>query len=146
MDLDRFKRLNDSRGHIAGDAALRGVADALRKTSRVGDGLYRYGGEEFLIVLHDADQAVLESAGQRFVSAVERAGIPHPDNAPYGVLTASAGAVELSQANCIDVDTALHAADEALYKAKENGRNRIEVKGRRVSAKVVPISQQRAAS
>jgi len=146
MDLDRFKRLNDSRGHLVGDAALRGVADVLRKTSRAGDGLYRYGGEEFLIILHDADQAVLESAGQRFISAVQAAGIPHPDNPPYGVLTASAGAVELSQANCVDVDTALRIADEALYEAKENGRNRLEVKGRRVSGTVVPINQQRAAS
>jgi diguanylate cyclase (GGDEF)-like protein len=146
MDLDRFKRLNDSRGHLAGDAALRGVADVLRKTGRIGDGLYRYGGEEFLIILHDADQAVLESAGQRFIRGIEAAGIPHPDNAPHGVLTASAGAVELSQANCVDVDSALRAADEALYKAKENGRNRLEVKGRRVSGTVVPIDQQRAAS
>jgi diguanylate cyclase (GGDEF)-like protein len=146
MDLDRFKRLNDSMGHLAGDAALRGVSDVLRKTSRVGDGLYRYGGEEFLVILHDADQAVLEKAAQRFLSAIAAAGMPHPDNQPYGVVTASAGAVELSQANCLDVDSALHDADEALYLAKERGRNRLEVRGRRKSAKVVRIDQQRAAS
>jgi predicted signal transduction protein with EAL and GGDEF domain len=55
MDLDRFKRLNDTLGHLAGDAALRGVAAVLKHTSRVGDGLYRYGGEEFLIILPGCD-------------------------------------------------------------------------------------------
>lgn len=146
MDLDHFKRLNDSMGHLAGDAALRAVADVLRKTSRVGDGLYRYGGEEFLLILHDADQAALRTAGQRYITAIQAAGIAHPDNSPYGVLTASGGAVELSQANCLDVDAALRDADEALYEAKEHGRNRLEVRGPRVPAKVVPIKQQRAAS
>jgi diguanylate cyclase (GGDEF)-like protein len=146
MDLDHFKRLNDSMGHLAGDAALRAVAEVLRKTSRVGDGLYRYGGEEFLLILHDADQAALETAGQRYITAIEAARLTHPDNPPYGVLTASAGAVELSQVNCVDVDIALHDADEALYEAKANGRNRLEVRSRRVQGKVVPLDQERAAS
>jgi diguanylate cyclase (GGDEF)-like protein len=127
LDLDRFKRLNDLSGHLAGDAALRGVADMLRKTSRVGDGLYRYGGEEFLIILHDCDETVLRSAGQRYVSAIEAAGMKHPDNPPYGLVTTSAGAVTFSQANCTDIDAALHDADEALYVAKSRGRNRIEL-------------------
>jgi diguanylate cyclase (GGDEF)-like protein len=127
MDLDRFKRLNDLSGHLAGDAALRGLADVLRRTSRVGDGLYRYGGEEFLIILHDCDETVLRTAGQRYVSAIEAAGMAHPDNSPHGVVTASAGAVEFSQANCTDIDAALHDADEALYVAKSKGRNRLEL-------------------
>jgi diguanylate cyclase (GGDEF)-like protein len=146
MDLDRFKRLNDVSGHLAGDAALRGVAEVLRKTSRVGDGLYRYGGEEFLVILHDCDESVLASAGQRYLTAIEAAGMPHPDNPPYGVVTASAGATELCQINCLDVDSALHDADEALYIAKANGRNRLELQFRVASADVVPIKNQRAAS
>jgi diguanylate cyclase (GGDEF)-like protein len=146
MDLDRFKRLNDAAGHLAGDAALRGVAEALRKTSRVGDGVYRYGGEEFLVILHDCDQSVLEAAGQRYITAIEAAGMPHPDNPPYGLVTASAGATELSQANCTDVDSALHDADEALYVAKASGRNRIEVHAHPEPGDVVEIDQQRAAS
>jgi len=127
LDLDRFKRVNDLSGHLAGDAALKGVADMLRRTSRVGDGLYRYGGEEFLIILHDCDETVLRTAGQRYVSAIESAGMRHPDNPPYGVVTTSAGAVEFSQANCTDIDSALHDADEALYVAKAKGRNRLEL-------------------
>jgi diguanylate cyclase (GGDEF)-like protein len=146
LDLDRFKRLNDSAGHLAGDAALRGVADALRKTSRVGDGVYRYGGEEFLVLLHDCDQGDLHSAGQRYISAIQASGMPHPDNQPYGVVTASAGATELSQANCTDVDSALHDADAALYVAKARGRNRLEIHARPMPADVVPLDQQRTAS
>ena len=146
MDLDRFKRINDTRGHLAGDAALRGVAEVLRKTSRVGDGVYRYGGEEFLVLLHDCDESALQMAGQRYLTAIQAAGMPHPDNPPYGVVTASAGATELSQANCTDVDSALHDSDEALYVAKEAGRNRLEIHFRPTPARVVPIDQQRAAS
>jgi len=144
MDLDRFKRLNDMTGHLAGDAALRGVADVLRKTTRVGDGLYRYGGEEFLIILHGCDESSLRAAAQRYVSAIEAAGMPHPDNPPYDVVTASAGAAELSQLNCTDIDAALHDADEALYGAKARGRNRLEVAPRPRPA--YAISQERAAS
>ena len=146
MDLDRFKRLNDCSGHLAGDAALRGVADVLRKTSRLGDGLYRYGGEEFLVILHDCDASVLRMAGQRYITAMEAAGMPHPDNPPYGVVTASAGATELSRLNCTDIDAALHDSDEALYLAKANGRNRLEIQLPSDPADVVPLDQQRAAS
>ena len=146
MDLDRFKRLNDTCGHLAGDAALRGVAEVMRKTSRVGDGVYRYGGEEFLVLLHDCDESSLYAVGQRYLTAIQAAGMAHPDNPPYGVVTASAGATELSQANCTDVDAALHDSDEALYVAKENGRNRLELHLRPGPADVVPIDRQRAAS
>jgi diguanylate cyclase (GGDEF)-like protein len=146
MDLDRFKRLNDLSGHLAGDAALRGVADVLRKTSRVGDGLYRYGGEEFLVVLHDCDETVLRSVAKRYITAIEAAGMSHPDNPPYQVVTASAGAVELSSANCTDIDAALHDADEALYVAKARGRNRLEVHGQSQKGGILQIEKQRAAS
>jgi len=145
MDLDRFKRLNDCTGHLAGDAALRGVADVLKKTSRSGDGVYRYGGEEFLVLLHDCDEAGLEVAGQRYLTAIESAGMAHPDNPPYGCVTASAGATELSKAFA-DVDSALHNADEALYVAKETGRNRLYIHRREAPATLVPMTRQRAAS
>jgi diguanylate cyclase (GGDEF)-like protein len=146
MDLDRFKRLNDSSGHLAGDAALRGVADVLKKTSRVGDGVYRYGGEEFLVLLHDCDESGLYAAGQRYLTGIQAAGMIHPDNPPYGLVTASGGATELNQSNCTDVDSALHDSDESLYVAKENGRNRLEIHYQHVPADLVPIDQERAAS
>jgi diguanylate cyclase (GGDEF)-like protein len=147
MDLDRFKRLNDSAGHLAGDAALRGVADVMRKTSRSGDGVYRYGGEEFLVLLHDCDESGLQVAGQRYLTAIEAAGMAHPDNPPYGLVTASAGATELSAANCTDVDSALHDADEALYVAKGGGRNRLHIHNRAESpTALIQLDQERAAS
>jgi diguanylate cyclase (GGDEF)-like protein len=145
MDLDRFKRLNDTLGHLAGDAALRGVAAVLKHTSRVGDGLYRYCGEEFLIILHDADESVLKVAGQRYLTAIQAAGMQHGDNEPWGVVTASAGATELSQRNCMDIDGVLHLADEALYRAKDRGRNRCEVMILEAPV-IVPMDQERAAS
>ena len=146
LDLDRFKRLNDSLGHLAGDAALRGVAAILKHTSRVGDGVYRYGGEEFLIILHDADATVLKIAGQRYLNAIHAGGMPHTENRPWGVVTASAGVTELSQRNCADVDGALHMADEALYRAKERGRNRCEVMTLEADIALLPMDQARAAS
>ena len=146
MDLDRFKRLNDCDGHLAGDAALRGVSDVMRKVCRAGDGVYRYGGEEFLVLLHDCDESGLQVAGQRYLTAIEAAGMAHPDNPPYGLVTASAGATELSQANCTDVDSALHDADEALYVAKGTGRNRLHIHERSVPTALIQIDQQRAAS
>ena len=147
MDLDRFKRLNDSAGHLAGDAALRGVADVMRKTSRSGDGVYRYGGEEFLVLLHDCDESGLQVAGQRYLTAIEAAGMAHPDTPPHGLVTASAGATELSAANCTDVDSALHDADEALYVAKRSGRNRLHIHNQaEAPTALIPLDQQRAAS
>ena len=72
--------------------------------------------------------------------------MPHPDNPPWGVVTASAGARELSQHNCLDIDAALHDADEALYVAKASGRNRLELHPSPAPASVVPIDQRRVAS
>jgi diguanylate cyclase (GGDEF)-like protein len=143
MDLDRFKRLNDSLGHLAGDAALRSVADVLRSMSRAGDGLYRYGGEEFLVLLHDADESALAAAGSRYLRAVEAASIPHPDNKPCKVVTASAGATLLTRSNAGDLDAALRDADEALYEAKTAGRNRLAI--RLNDGRVVPLEERRAA-
>jgi diguanylate cyclase (GGDEF)-like protein len=146
MDLDRFKRLNDAAGHLAGDAALRGVAEVLKKTSRTGDGVYRYGGEEFLVLLHDCDESGLYAAGQRYLTGIQAAGMIHPDNPPYGLVTASGGATELNQSNCGDVDSAMHDSDEMLYMAKDSGRNRLEIHYQHGGAEVVPMDQQRAAS
>jgi diguanylate cyclase (GGDEF)-like protein len=143
LDLDRFKRLNDTLGHLAGDDALRGVAEVLRAMSRAGDGLYRYGGEEFLVLLHDADEPALAAAGSRYLRAIEEASIPHPDNMPSKVVTASGGATLLTRANVGALDSALRDADEALYEAKATGRNRLAI---RLSAgHLVPLEERRAA-
>ena len=123
LDLDRFKRLNDLSGHLAGDDALRRVATAMRCATRAEDSLYRYGGEEFLVILSDSDADRLCDIADRLVSAVIDAGIAHPDNAPWGVVTVSAGIAPVVSGEAAELDRALRAADDALYAAKAAGRN-----------------------
>ena len=128
-DLDRFKAYNDDFGHLAGDAALREVGRILSAQLRASDSLYRYGGEELLVLLphQTADGAMI--AAERLRRAVEDAGIAHPRNEPAGVVTVSIGIAVADRAEQLLDDTLLHAADQALYEAKRNGRNRAEVHG-----------------
>jgi diguanylate cyclase (GGDEF)-like protein len=112
---------------LAGDEALRAVAAALRAGSRASDRLYRYGGEEFLVLTEDGDLAGAEILASRLVAAVSQAGVPHRGNAPYGVVTASAGfaLIEPGSGEPEQMDQALRTADDALYAAKAAGRNRV---------------------
>jgi diguanylate cyclase (GGDEF)-like protein len=123
FDIDDFKGYNDGAGHLGGDGALRAVAGALQQQIRTGDAVYRYGGEEFLVLLPEQS---LESAGQaaeRLRSAVEALALPHPAG---GVVTVSAGVAQLSD-GASRPDQVFELADQALYRAKDNGRNRVEV-------------------
>lgn len=122
-DIDFFKSYNDEFGHQAGDKVLRAVAEALNDTCRKGDAVYRYGGEEFLLVLpeQDAEQAMM--AAERVRAAVQSLEIPSSSKALDGVVTISAG----TAARAPDVggpEEVVKAADGALYQAKEEGRNR----------------------
>lgn len=122
FDIDRFKRINDTYGHAAGDAVLRGVARACRLALRPADQLGRIGGEEFLILLHDAKSA--EQAfdiAERLRTAVEQ--LDFSSVADGLRVTISLG---VWIANEHDVTAAIAAADELLYRAKEGGRNRVE--------------------
>jgi len=123
-DIDFFKRYNDTYGHLDGDDVLQTVARTLVAQCRTGDGVYRYGGEEFLIILpgQSLDSAV--AAMNRVLKAVERLGVPHAYNPPFDVVTISAGVAELPE-EWIDLDLVLSRADAALYKAKGAGRNRV---------------------
>jgi diguanylate cyclase (GGDEF)-like protein len=124
-DLDRFKHYNDALGHQAGDDALRHVATMLDGQTRTGDRVYRYGGEELLILLADQDAHAGAAVAERHRANVERAARPHPLNPPTGVLTFSAG-VAAAHPGETPVQV-LHRADQALYRAKSSGRNRIAV-------------------
>ncbi len=126
-DVDFFKAYNDRYGHLAGDDVLRWVAAALSSGLRTGDTAYRFGGEEFLLVLPEQDAVAAIAITERLRQAVEGLGIPHADGLPLGVVTISAGVAVSAEAG--DADGLLKAADRALYAAKEAGRNRVSRTG-----------------
>lgn len=119
VDVDHFKRFNDELGHVAGDEALRRVAQTLKVQARNYDCVARYGGEEFVLVLPETNVAEATVAAERIRSAIE-----HTDN-PQRPITASVG-VALS----LDNDTPeslFRRADKAMYQAKGQGRNCVVV-------------------
>jgi diguanylate cyclase (GGDEF)-like protein len=125
IDIDHFKSFNDVYGHQAGDQALRDVAARLAAATRKGDSLYRYGGEEFLCVLPERARPGGAIAVERMRAGVEKLAICHDNNAT-GVLTISAGLSTLDPGATRPVGEVLREADEALYRAKRLGRNRVE--------------------
>jgi diguanylate cyclase (GGDEF)-like protein len=125
IDLDRFKLMNDGFGHIAGDDVLRRTVAALRATLRADEGIYRFGGEEFLVLVQTPDAATLARVAERLRQTVADLRIRHPENVPHGVATISLGAVLLTADDLGQTDDEWFArADAALYAAKEGGRNR----------------------
>jgi diguanylate cyclase (GGDEF)-like protein len=124
-DLDHFKRVNDTHGHPAGDAVLCHVGALLRSMLRMTDVAARYGGEEFVLVL---PQNELEGAGvlaERWRAVVEATPTRLPDGQLIEV-TLSAGVAAIARTDSTPEDL-VAAADEALYRAKEGGRNRVEL-------------------
>jgi two-component system chemotaxis response regulator CheY len=128
-DIDEFKIYNDYFGHLSGDEALRSVAHAIHGGLRRGDFFYRYGGEEFLVIL--PEQTITEAAlGMgRIRQAVERLAIPHAPTAAMPVVTISVGISALSGAPTESIDGWLRRTDAALYLAKAHGRNRVTLEG-----------------
>src|SRR6202022_1789563 len=124
-DVDFFKAYNDSNGHLAGDEVLQAVARALTNTVRSGDQAYRYGGEEFLILLPEQSLDDGLAAAERYRRAIEALAIPHDSNPPGNVVTISAGVAFLSHSDGKSVRAWLNEADAALYRAKQLGRNRV---------------------
>jgi two-component system chemotaxis response regulator CheY len=123
-DLDHFKRYNDGYGHLEGDDALRRVAATLAENCRDSDRAYRYGGEEFVIVFADEGLTGASSAAERLRRAVEVLAIPAPAD-EGGILTISVGVASWDPGRPDPVDVVLRQADEALYTAKDDGRNRV---------------------
>ncbi|HET7082830.1 MAG TPA: diguanylate cyclase [Candidatus Limnocylindria bacterium] len=130
LDLDRFKAINDSLGHVAGDGVLRAIADVVSAVLRPGDRAYRYGGEEFLVAIRLSDPDDARVAGERIRRAVEQLHLSHPGNPPHGVVTISVGITTVGRPELAEDDGVWVArADAALYRAKAAGRNRCEVSG-----------------
>jgi two-component system chemotaxis response regulator CheY len=123
-DIDWFKTYNDDFGHPAGDHALRIVADAMRTELRQSDGLYRYGGEEFVMLLPEQSLEAACIAAERVRQKVQRCALR--TRAGIGVVTISIGVAELTRSRDSDPAAWLARADAALYRAKAKGRNRCE--------------------
>jgi diguanylate cyclase (GGDEF)-like protein len=138
LDLDHFKGVNDALGHFVGDEVLIRVASQLAQTTRDSDTAFRFGGEEFIVLLPLPSHDELRTLADRLRMAIERLGIAHPANPPYDVITVSVGATAIDRARLGEADeTWLHDADVALYEAKALGRNRTVVARSRPGAPVV---------
>ena len=125
-DIDRFKAYNDTHGHQAGDQALRAVAATIAQELRGGDSVYRYGGEEFLLILPEQTLDTALIALERVRGAVERLAIPQPAaGGPGGILTLSAGIAAFGPGEATTAEELLKRADAALYRAKSAGRNQL---------------------
>jgi diguanylate cyclase (GGDEF)-like protein len=123
LDVDHFKRINDTHGHPFGDTVLRAVAEALTGELRRGEAACRYGGEEFGVILREADLAGAEAVAERLRRAVEGLALvngtrPVPVTASFGVASGGPGSMPAPA-------QLLAEADRTLYRAKQEGRNRV---------------------
>ncbi len=125
-DIDHFKAYNDAFGHVAGDDCLRRVAGRLVGEARKhGDHVFRFGGEEFVILLADADTDAALLTCERMRGAVEAAAVPHVAPHPDAVVTISIGVSVVPRSRVQNADSLIFEADAALYEAKSHGRNQV---------------------
>jgi diguanylate cyclase (GGDEF)-like protein len=128
IDLDYFKRVNDTYGHGAGDFVLKSIAEPIRQSLRPKDLLGRMGGEEFFILLTETNVNSAANIAERIRQALESLELHYDGNMIK--ITASLGVAELNKhenwSNLEDLDDLTRRADQALYRAKEHGRNRVE--------------------
>jgi diguanylate cyclase (GGDEF)-like protein len=127
MDIDLFKAVNDTYGHLVGDRVLKAIAGAARGVLREGDILVRYGGEEFLAVLPAASSDDVAFIGERIRRAVEDMVVPEGQHMVR--VTLSVGGAALSDPNVNKETDLIELADQALYQVKQSGRNRVQVVG-----------------
>ena len=123
-DVDYFKLYNDTYGHLMGDEVLQRVADVVLQTFRTGDTSYRYGGEEFLVILPEQTPESALTAAERLRAAVEGLAVPH-EGSPLGLVTVSCGLADLASGAKKTIDELLKEADAALYRAKGRGKNNV---------------------
>jgi diguanylate cyclase (GGDEF)-like protein len=123
LDLDHFKKFNDSHGHLSGDQALRTAAQVLSGALRPTDFAVRYGGEEMMVLLPDTSDKVAGVVAQRLCERMQQAPVFGDMRLPLPHITASLGVASLQPDQ--DDQGLIAAADAALYRAKEQGRNRV---------------------
>jgi diguanylate cyclase (GGDEF)-like protein len=124
FDIDHFKTYNDKNGHQAGDEALKITAKLIKESFRSGDVKARYGGEEFIVLMNGATKEQAYTVAERFRAKVEEYPYPHEKNQPKGILTISGGVATFPE-DATNSNILIEKADEALYQAKESGRNSV---------------------
>lgn len=144
LDVDFFKKYNDRYGHPAGDLCLKRIAAIIKgELTNAGDAAFRYGGEEFVVVLSGAELMDGVRTGDRIRSAIQTAGIPHETGGAQRVVTISIGAAACEPAAAISKDEFIMGADTALYAAKRSGRNQVWPPLSRKGAPVTYLSEMR---
>ena len=128
LDIDHFKSVNDIAGHAAGDEVLRRLATTLLAGVRETDGLYRYGGEEFVHVVETSSATAAHAAVERLRAAVGQLALPH-DGRPGEAVTLSAGVATNPDGAGVPSQVLLERADAALYLAKQSGRDQTRSHG-----------------
>jgi diguanylate cyclase (GGDEF)-like protein/PAS domain S-box-containing protein len=129
IDADHFKRYNDTYGHVRGDSCLKQIAEAaLDIVLRPGDLVARYGGEEFAVILPGTDESGAKAVAEDICQAVRNRRLPHEGNAP-GIVTVSIGCATIVPQRGKTAQNLIESADQALYRAKGRGRNRVIVAG-----------------
>lgn len=121
FDVDHFKEINDTQGHLRGDEVLQRVVQVIKRRIRKSDLPCRWGGEEFIVLFDDCDVAHAASIADSIRSAVQETPISDPDDGMR--ITISAGVAEFADGD--DVDSLIMRADQSLYRAKNSGRNRV---------------------
>jgi diguanylate cyclase (GGDEF)-like protein len=125
IDIDYFKNYNDFHGHQKGDELLRKIAELLRKNLRAIDKVYRYGGEEFIVLLPEVDKEGALACAERLRRKVEQEPFEgEEESQPSGKITISIG-VASYPLDGDSIEKLIEAADSALYRAKALGRNRV---------------------
>ncbi|MFH1217621.1 MAG: diguanylate cyclase [Pseudomonadota bacterium] len=129
LDIDHFKKVNDTYGHMAGDEVLRAIGVLLKSSSRRADVVARYGGEEFIILLPECKKECAAAAAEKLREIIARQPIPLTGGREL-MMTASFGVSSFSPEKLKEISQPsllINGVDQALYRAKENGRNRVEV-------------------
>lgn len=134
LDIDHFKQINDNFGHIYGDEVLLLLSAIMHKSFRRIDQLYRYGGEEFIVLIQGVDPDTVLRVLERFRSSVEQFEFPQ-----VGRVTVSIGYVEITDQD--QPTSVIGHADQALYYAKRNGRNQVACYGKLISEGKIPVSK-----
>jgi diguanylate cyclase (GGDEF)-like protein len=125
LDIDFFKQVNDTHGHVIGDRILMSTSAVVRSLLRESDVLFRYGGDEFAAVITAGSDENLRSTGERLLRAIEVIALPESENEVH--FTVSIGGASYPNQHVEDAEMLVRLADEALYRAKDAGRNRVVI-------------------